>query len=308
VQGASVGLGVRLRPRLAFTTLLVSGRYGFADTRVTGSALVRRDAPEGLLEVRAFREAMEVEPWTSGLGIGNSLNGVFAAHDDADYYLAAWGGRVAYTPYYGPLGDVDLAISYERQRSMRTEAGSAVNDLLGGSGVMAPNPEVVEGDFVRGLVSPHRRFGAVDVRLGLEALAGTRGGGMRGWASARIPFRVLDRTGTLGLKSGYAVGDSLPQLRFRAGGPATVRGYDYGTRVGTGVWAAQLDLALTRSWLLAPVLFADVGDTFDGAGFDPLVGVGGGVSLLGGLVRLNGAIGLNPRTDFRFDLLFRAPR
>ncbi len=308
VQGASVGLGVRLRPRLAFTTMLLSGRYGFADTRVTGSALVRRDAPGGLLEVRAFREVMEVEPWTGGLGIGNALNAVFAAHDDADYYLAVWGGRLAYTPYTGALEDVDLAISYERQRSMRTEAGSAVNDLLGGSGVMPPNPEVVEGDFVRGLVSPHRRFGAVDVRLGLEGLAGKPGGGMRGWVTARVPFRMLDRTGTLGLKSGYALGDSLPQLRFRAGGPATVRGYDYGTRVGAGVWAAQLDLALTRSWLLAPVVFVDVGDTFDRGSFDPLVGVGGGVSLLGGLVRFNGAVGLNPRSDFRFDLLFRAPR
>lgn len=308
VQGASVGLGVRLRPRLAFTTMLLSGRYGFADTRVTGSALVRRDAPGGLLEVRAFREVMEVEPWTGGLGIGNALNAVFAAHDDADYYLAVWGGRLAYTPYTGALEDVDLAISYERQRSMRTEAGSAVNDLLGGSGVMPPNPEVAEGDFVRGLVSPHRRFGAVDVRLGLEGLAGKPGGGMRGWVTARVPFRMLDRTGTLGLKSGYALGDSLPQLRFRAGGPATVRGYDYGTRVGAGVWAAQLDLALTRSWLLAPVVFVDVGDTFDRGSFDPLVGVGGGVSLLGGLVRFNGAVGLNPRSDFRFDLLFRAPR
>jgi len=308
VQGASVGLGVRLRPHVAFTTLLVSGRYGFADTRVTGSALLRRDAPGGLLEVRAFREAMEVEPWTGGLGIGNSLNAVFAAHDDADYYLAAWGARVGYTPYYGALGDVDLAISYERQRSMGTEAGSAVNDLLGGSGVMPPNPEVVEGDFVRGLISPRRRLGAVDVRLGLEGLVGKPGSGVRGWVTAQIPFRVLERTGTLGLKSGYVLGDSLPQLRFRAGGPATVRGYGYGTRVGAGVWAAQLDLALTRSWLVAPVVFADVGDTFDRGSFDPLVGVGGGVSLLGGLVRFNGAVGLNPRSDFRFDLLFRAPR
>jgi hemolysin activation/secretion protein len=111
----------------------------------------------------------------------------------------------------------------------------------------------------------------------------------------------------LSLKSGYGLGDSLPQLRFRTGGPATVRGYDYGTRAGRGVWAAQLDAALARSWIISPVVFADVGNTFPG-GSDPLVGVGGGLSLLGGWIRLNGSVGLNPSTDFRFDLFFRAPR
>jgi hypothetical protein len=87
-----------------------------------------------------------------------------------------------------------------------------------------------------------------------------------------------------------------------------VRGYGYGTRVGRGGWAAQLDLALTRNWVIAPVVFADVGDTFDAARFEPLVGVGGGVSLLGGWFRLNGSVGVNPTTDFRVDLLFQAPR
>jgi hypothetical protein len=308
VQGFSAGLGFQLRPGPSFTTLLASGRYGFADQRLTGALTWRREAPDGVFQAGVFRSVLETEPWSRGLTFGNTLNAVFAGHDDADYYLAAWGGRIAYTPYHGPLGDVDLAVSYERQRSMVTEAGSAVNDFLGGSGVMPPNPEVVEGDFARALVSPRRRFGATEVRLGLEGLVGESGSGMRGWATVQIPFVLLDRTGTLSLKSGYALGDGLPQLRFRAGGPGTVRGYDYGTRVGAGVWSAQLDMALTRSWLLAPVIFADVGDTFRSGSFDPLVGVGGGISLLGGWIRLNGSVGLNPSNDFRFDLLFRAPR
>jgi hypothetical protein len=308
VEGFSAGLGVQLRPGASFTALLASGRYGFADQRLTGALTWRRDAPDGVFELETFRSVLEAEPWTRGLSLGNTLNATFAAHDDADYYLAAWGGRVAYTPYHGALGDVGLALSYERHRSMVTEAGSAVNDFFGGSGVMPPNPAVVEGDFVRGLVSPRRRLGAADLRLGLEGLVGKSGSGVRGWVAAQIPFLVMDRTGALSVKSGYALGDSLPQLRFRIGGPATVRGYDYGSRVGAGVWAVQLDVALTRSWLLAPVAFADVGDTFRSGRFDPLVGVGGGISMLGGWIRLNGSVGLNPRTDFRFDLLFRAPR
>jgi len=56
------------------------------------------------------------------------------------------------------------------------------------------------------------------------------------------------------------------------------------------------------------VVFADVGDTYRGGPFKPLVGIGGGLSFLGGLTRLNAAWGVNPETGFRFDLLFRTPR
>ena len=42
--------------------------------------------------------------------------------------------------------------------------------------------------------------------------------------------------------------------------------------------------------------------------FDPLIGVGGGLSILQGFARLNLSKGLEPDRDLRFDLLFRAPR
>ena len=123
-----------------------------------------------------------------------------------------------------------------------------------------------------------------------------------------MPFRVVRHTGTLTVRTGYALGDSIPQLQFRAGGPWTVRGYDYGVRRGAGAWSAQLDVAIRQGWLWAPVVFADVGDVYRSGPFDPLVGLGGGVSFFGGLIRFNAAWGVNPTTGFRFDLLFRAPR
>lgn len=306
VQGLSLGLGLTARPGAAFTRLDGWARFGLADERLTGGLAWRRDAPAGMLEVRAQRDVREAEPWTRGTGLGNTLNAVLAGHDDADYYLGL-GGAVAYRPYHGLLEDVEVTLGFERHRSMERVARSAVNDLLGGTGELPPNPSVAEGDFVRLAVAPVRRLGAAELRLGLEALVGDSAGG-RGWAAVGLPFALAGRRGVLMVRTAYAVGDSLPQLFFRAGGPMTVRGYDYGTRRGRGGWAAQLDVALSRRWLLSPVVFADVGDSFDAARFDPLVGVGGGVSVLGGWIRLNGAIGLNPREDFRFDLLFRAPR
>lgn len=41
--------------------------------------------------------------------------------------------------------------------------------------------------------------------------------------------------------------------------------------------------------------------------FDPLVGVGVGVALLSGWMRLDLAKGVHPSTSVRFDLLFRVP-
>lgn len=307
VQGVSLGLGMVVRPGPAFTTFHADGRLGLADLRPTGGLTWRRDGPSGLLELRAQRRLEEAEPWTNGLGLGNALNALFAGHDDADYYLIT-GGGLRWTPYGGDLADVRLTVGVEAHRSVMTEAGSALNDWLGGSGVLPPNPAVVEGTFVRAAIEPARRIGAMRLRIGVESLVGDSAAAGRAWASARIPFRVAGRSGAVSLKTGYALGDSLPQLFFRVGGPATVRGYDYGARRGRGVWAAQLDVALGRRWIVAPVVFADVGDTYDAERFDPLVGVGGGVSFFGGWLRLNGAVGLNPSGDFRFDLLFGAPR
>ena len=308
VQGFSTGLGVRLRPSIPFTTVVVSGRYGFADQRVTGSVLGRRDAPTGLLEARVFHHVLEAEPWTRGQSLGNTMNATFAAHDDADYYLAS-GAGLAYTPYDGSLADVEFRLGAERHRSMDAVASSGVNDFLGGSGLLPPNPAIAPGDYLRASIVPTRRLGWTTLTVGVEGLVSDSLAGGRGWVTAAVPFRALQRSGTLTLRTGYAVGDSLPQLEFRAGGPFTVRGYDYGYRRGSGGWSAQLDWALRRrGWVWTPVVFADVGDTYRSGEFDPLVGVGGGVSFLGGFARLNAAWGVNPETGFRFDLLFRAPR
>jgi hemolysin activation/secretion protein len=121
-----------------------------------------------------------------------------------------------------------------------------------------------------------------------------------------VRFSLAGFGAGLTVRGGTSVGDTVSQMLFRVGGPETVRGYDYGTRAGRSVWAGQLDLALNRSGLVSPVVFADVGNTtFSGR---PLSAVGGGISLFGGFVRFNLSKGLTPRTSLRFDLLFRTAR
>ena len=124
--------------------------------------------------------------------------------------------------------------------------------------------------------------------------------------SARARFSLLGRGVGLTARTATELGDDIPQMQFRVGGPETVRGYDYGYRRGKSGWAAQADLALTHNGFVAPVIFADIGNTFTSA--KPLISAGGGVSILDGMIRFNLSGGLQPKTHLRFDLLFRAAR
>lgn len=303
VQGLSLGGGVRLRPGPAFTSVLLTGRLGLADLRPTGSVTWRRDGPVGRLDLYAHHGPRDVEPWTRGTGLGNSLNALFVAHDDADYYLGS-GGGIAYTWNYGPLRNTEVRLAYEYQASVETATSSAIADLWG-TGTFPANPPIADGHYFRGSVRRDDRVGVIGIHPGVEVLAGGPGAGVRAWAGVRVPFTILGRGGALQARAAFARGDSLPQLRLRMGGPSTVRGYEYGSRTGRELWAAQLDLALVRSRVIAPVVFFDIGDTFAA---DPLIATGVGLSLLNGLIRFNLAKGLRPAESVRFDLLFRAPR
>jgi hypothetical protein len=287
--------------------LLASARFGFADRSPTASLTWRRDAPGGRLDISVFRDVKEVEPWTSGLGFGNSLNGIFAGHDDADYYLAA-GAGVAFTSYgRGLLRNAEFGLFFERQRTMLTVASSGISDRFGGSGIFSPNTPVAEGDFVRAFATRKSLVGPAELRTGIEGLLGDTVSTGRAWGAVRLPFSLLRRTGELNLRAAGLVGDLVPQMLYRVGGPETVRGFDYAERIGRSFWSAQLDFALRRRGALSPVVFADIGDA-QFSGTDPLVSVGGGVSFLQGIARLNLSKGLQPSRGLRFDLLFNAPR
>ena len=304
VQGSSLGAGFRAQPG-AFVSVLGGGRYGFSDRRVTGSFTLRRDAPGGRLDIGAWRDVREWEPWTSGLGIGNSFNALLAGHDDADYYLSL-GGGLAFTGNHGTFRDLEVGAAFEQTRSMVPTTGSAPNRWFGGTGVFQPNPPVTPGDFAHVHAIRTGKLGSATVVAGADGLFGNRLIGGRGFASVRLPFVVFNRVHALSVRGAATTGDSIAQLRARVGGPTTVRGYDYGTRSGTAMWAAQLDVGLSRRSAMSPVLFADAGNVRGGG--DPLVSIGAGVSFFNGVFRFNVAKGLLPRAAVRFDMLFRAPR
>ena len=310
VQGLSLGVGYQVRvPGVRFTGLYGTVRYGFSDERVTGRLTLLRDAPGGRLAISGYREIEDLDPFAQGHGLGNTLNALFAGHDNGDYSLAQ-GGSVGFETSLGVGLDLDVGARLERETSVGRTAKSAVNDFLGGSGLFPLNPEVDEGTFGSGWT---RLVGSGPVRWNLAAdLIGGEGrstGRLYGEARRSVGGR---RGITLSVKAGVATTPTMPQALFRLGGLATVRGFDYGERRGSAFWAARLDVAPFRG-RFRPVAFLDAGQagtTSDLFSSDALVGAGLGLSIFHGLLRLDFShpISSDTHRKIRFDLVVQAPR
>ncbi len=312
VQGLSFGLGYQVRvPGVRFTGLYGTVRYGVSDDRITGRLTLLRDAPGGRLALSGYREIADVDPFSPGQNFGNSLNALFAAHDNADYSLVH-GGSAGFETSLAAGLDLGIGARLERQTSLAREATSEVNDFLGGSGIFPPNRPIDEGTFGGGWI---RVTDLVGTRWSATAdvLAG------EGRSTARLFGEARQDLGgrqgiTLRVKGGVATRPTLEQSLFRLGGLNTVRGFDYGARRGQAFWAAQLD-ASPLKWRLRPVLFIDVGQAesvSDLFSSKALAGGGIGLSLAGRFFRIRFDLShpISPDSDdkVRFDLVLQSAR
>lgn len=310
VQGLSLGLGYRVRaPGLRFASLYGTVRYGFSDDRVTGRLTLVRDAPSGRWTVGGYRDILDVDPFSAGHTLGNTLNALFAAHDDADYLLAE-GGAVRFEASIQSGLDLAAEARVERETSIGREASSEINDGLGGDGEFPPNAAVDDGTY-GGVLVRLAHVGAVAWDLTADVL------GNADRSTGRLFGNLRLDTGeglgaTLRLKAGIATSPTLRQSLFRLGGLQTVRGFDYGSRRGQAFWSGQLDVS-PFGGRLRPVAFVDAGQAADpGDLFSSpvLAGAGAGLSFFGGALRLDLSHSLTPDTGgkVRFDIVVQAPR
>ncbi|MDQ2669639.1 MAG: hypothetical protein M3Y31_03330 [Gemmatimonadota bacterium] len=314
VQGLSLGFGYRLRMPLDFTDLYGTVRYGFSDERLTGRVAIVRDAPGGRLTLAGYRQLDDTDPFVSAGNLAHSVNALFTAHDDADWYLAQ-GATLELETSVATGIDADLLASVEEHSSVSALATSEVNDFLGGTGEFQPNPAILDGRFGRlgvrlNAVVPFRW------RLGVDAIGGEGETTARAWAEVVRSFFGSHGV-TLRLRGGAATVPTIPQAAFRIGGPTTVRGFGYGVKVAPAFWAAQMDLT-PLGGALRPVFFIDAGQADRAEDiFSSRVLVGGGVGLSiysrlfrSNLVRfeLSRPISDGFGDDWRFDLRFQVPR
>ena len=102
VQGLSLGLGYRVRaPAVRSPTSTGPCATASAIDRVTGRLSFVRDAPGGRLTVSGYRDVVDVDPFSAGRTVGNTLNALFVAHDNAG--LRSGSGRI------GSVRDVSVA-------------------------------------------------------------------------------------------------------------------------------------------------------------------------------------------------------
>ena len=310
VQGLSFGLGYRVRaPGLRFASLYATARYGLSDERVTGRLSLIRDAPGGRLALSGYRDIGDLDVFSPGHTVGNTLNALFVAHDDADYAVVR-GGSAAFETSLGTGLELRLGARVDRQTSASRQAGSAVNDFLGGDGRFPVNPPVDEGTF-GGAQARLTHAGSTRWLVAADVLGGEGRTTARAYAELRRDLGGR-RGATLRVRSGVATAPTLRQSLFRLGGPATVRGFDYGVRRGQAFWAGQLDIAPFRG-RLRPVAFIDAGqaDRLEALFSGPaLVGAGIGISLFNGVFRMNLSHPITPDTGakVRFDLVVQAVR
>ncbi|MDH5804776.1 MAG: hypothetical protein OEZ54_06290, partial [Gemmatimonadota bacterium] len=305
VQGHSLGGGYLVRPGLPFTTLTGKARLSFGDLRITGSLTWRRDAPRGTVDVVLFRDLDQLETWTQGLGFGNSANAWITGHDDANYFLKH-GGSVTYASNgLGFWRNAKLSIAIQQETTVET-----VNSYAAPVGDFRLNPPITDGVFLRAMFQRSSPLGPVQFSQKIELAAGrdesdvTRNGA-RVHAAWRIPLTLSGRRIEFRAAVTKVFGDSLPQLSTAIGGVRSVRGFSYGFRQGRQAWFAGVDVMLNRRELWSPVIFADIGDT----AFDlqaPMIGLGGGISVLRGSVSLIASQGIvsNIREPIRIDLRF----
>ncbi len=308
-EGASLGWGYEWVPGAPYLRVLAKARYAFTDRRAQGSLTLRRQGVDSRLDIGGYREMQDADLLAPGLGLANSVEALAFARDEGAYVFAQ-GALVRLQRPLGRTADLALEAHYGEESAPLRLARSGLNDLLGGSGMLPPNTPVLAGHYGVARVEVAAGGRPLGWKAGLEGTAGTARRA-RGWlaATARTPLLWgLDLTA-----SGWAgagLGDSLPQRDFRLGGERTLRGYPAGTFRGMSAWTLGVDVALSHGGV-SPVVFADVGQVavrqlrFGG---DPAASVGAGLSVLGGVLRLDAARPIAPRADWRFSLVVGARR
>jgi len=310
VQGLSLGAGYRVRlPGTLTANAYGTLRYGLSDERVTGRLTIRGNVAGGRLALSGYHDIADLDPFSPGRSVPNTINGLFAGHDNGDYALARGGSASFQMPIRAGV-ELILIGRVERLTSVRRVARSAVNDFLGGTGLFPPNPPVDEGTFIGGSA---RLRGVGTTRWNLTADVLGRDGRTTGRVYGDVGRGIGSGLGiSMRLKAGAATEPAMPQTLFRLGGLGTVRGFEYGTLRAPAFWAAQLDITPFGA-RVRPVIFLDAGQASRISRLfstSALVGGGVGLSLFGGLIRFDLSRPISPDQSgkVRFDLVVQGVR
>jgi len=224
-EGLSLGAGVR-RFLAPSTDLALSGRYGFSDERLKGTArLTYRPSPRQLLSVGLFDELRDASDVAESSGMRNSIAAQEFGVDFTEPYLArGLDLRAEYRIGSGLVASVTVAREVtDSARLAATPARGTYRPLMA-----VPSQKHWRTGFGLALVSHALLGGAVDGDISVqvrkvmdvdEAEVATR-------VTGRLQYQHTIGGGAIVASTFAGLTDSeLPQDQVRAGGPVTGPGY-----------------------------------------------------------------------------------
>jgi len=291
VEGLSTGVAaaIAVTPRVDVRGEV---RYGFADREFGGEVRLRRGAVDRREEIAVFRRLASSTEWATPESLGSSLASALWGGDYAPFHRSV--GAEAVIRRESRLLSQELRLFAERHESAVRGTHAHLSRLWTDRD-MRENPEATEGSWGGAALrlrweggadpSRPRAFGSIRG----EAATGSSDYG-RAWVSAGVAVPLLPRVAVaVEGGGGGTVGELPAQRHFFPGGPSVFRASPAGDFSGEAFWFARGELGsglpLLRTVAFVEALGVGSGKTFRSV--EPVVAVGGGLSLLDGLFRLD---------------------
>ena len=306
VEGFSAGAGARQELGAGYV-LDGHTRIGLGDRWVNAELGLTRTNGTTAWRLATYAKTVSVNDWGTPFGLPESLLSALVARDEG-FYARTWGGEL--TRRIG--GDL-LRVFVEGQGNAPVTTRWSARHF-GDDAAFLPNVVAREGTWAGAELRRHWSWGVdpTATRWSFETRAEGAGGttsyarlAVEGSAGASAGPLM----GTLVVSGGSSVGTLPAQRAWWVGGARTVRGQVAGTMSGNAFWFARAEVGPMLPFA-RPVVFYDAG--WAGSRMSPvdamrpMSGAGIGVTALDGLVRLDLARGIWPRSGVRLDLSWDA--
>ena len=293
----------------------VAGLTGWGELRIGIGDLIpnvefglREDLSGGAVEASAYYRLQAANDWGNPLNLESSINALLFGYDYGQYYRA--GGVSIGLKNEAREVRHEVKAFAESQWAEEKNTNVSLANLLGRSD---PPPNMQADEITIAGVS-----GRLRMQSGVNPAALITTGTMWGevgvgdaqyarvaiGATATVPL-FWRLGGSLEWSVGTTFGDVPTQRLYYLAGPQTVRSFEPDQITGEAFWLARTELAVGYP-IFRLVAFGDFGSAGDLAEIgaaDPFVAVGGGISLLDGLLRADLARGVHGTGSLRWQFL-----
>jgi hypothetical protein len=316
VEGLSLSVDVteELAPA---TSLRFSPRIGTADRVFNGELAVQRLNGLGMRSLTVYRRLNASNDWGRPLSFGAGASAFLFGRDEGVYYRST-GAEVGGDNLFGR--ELTWRIFTEKQSDAAAKTNFSLPRALGSDG-FGPRENIM-AERIRESGAALRKVSSFGIDpngfrllsdLRLEGAGGDvdYGRGALDLTLSHPLGRALHRdfSAAVTAGAGTSVGDLPVQRYWYLGGTNSVRGQSIGAMAGSSYWLTRTEVGYGAA-AFRRALFLDLGWAGDRHAWSemgrPASGVGGGLSFLDGLVRMDLARGLYPAKQWNFALYLDA--